>query len=91
MFNFYYPENLEALSKAGAEIVIINSLEDRLPEIDGLYIGGGFPEFNLEALEANHMLRWDIARAIEAGLPVYAECAGLMYLCRYIHRQDCKS
>lgn len=85
VFNFYYPENLEALSKAGAELVFVNSLEDRLPEIDGLYIGGGFPEFNLEGLEANHLLRWDIASAVESGLPVYAECAGLMYLCRNIH------
>ncbi|MFC2018104.1 cobyrinate a,c-diamide synthase [Chloroflexota bacterium] len=84
VFNFYYPENLEALSKAGAELVFINSLHDRLPDIDGLYIGGGFPEFNLEGLESNHLLRWDIAKGIENGLPVYAECAGLMYLCRNI-------
>ncbi|MFC1925826.1 cobyrinate a,c-diamide synthase [Chloroflexota bacterium] len=84
VFNFYYPENLEALCRAGAELVYINSLQDRLPEIDGLYIGGGFPEFNLKELEANHVLRWDIAKAIEEGLPVYAECAGLMYLCKDI-------
>jgi cobyrinic acid a,c-diamide synthase len=84
VFNFYYPENLEALSRAGAELVFINSLRDRLPEIDGLYIGGGFPEFFLEELEANRSLRRDIAEAVEEGLPVYAECAGLMYLCRGI-------
>jgi cobyrinic acid a,c-diamide synthase len=86
-FNFYYPENLEALKKEGAQLIFINSFMDRLPEVDGLYFGGGFPEFFLEDLEKNRELREDIARAIEEGLPVYAECAGLMYLCRSIHWQ----
>jgi cobyrinic acid a,c-diamide synthase len=88
VFNFYYPENLEALGRAGAQIVFINSLQDRLLEVDGLYIGGGFPEFFLEELEGNRELRQDIAEAVEEGLPVYAECAGLMYLCRSIRWQD---
>ena len=84
-FNFYYPENLEALREAGAELVFIDSLEDpKLPDIDGLYIGGGFPELFLDKLESNKGLRQDIAQAAENGLPVYAECAGLMYLCRNI-------
>ncbi|MFO8010032.1 MAG: cobyrinate a,c-diamide synthase [Dehalococcoidia bacterium] len=83
-FNFYYPENLEALSQAGGKLVYIDSVNDRLPEIDGLYIGGGFPEFFLEELEGNKLLRNDIAMAVEGGLPVYAECAGLMYLSRSI-------
>jgi cobyrinic acid a,c-diamide synthase len=87
VFNFYYPENLEALKEAGTDLVFINSQRDRLPEVDGLYIGGGFPEFFLEDLEANRSLRQDIAEAVEYGLPVYAECAGLMYLCRRIHWQ----
>ncbi|MDY6911525.1 MAG: cobyrinate a,c-diamide synthase [Chloroflexota bacterium] len=87
VFNFYYQENLEALGRAGAELVFINSLQDRLPEIDGLYIGGGFPEFFLQKLEANQELRKDIADAVEKGLPVYAECAGLMYLCSSINWQ----
>lgn len=88
VFTFYYPENLEALHRAGANLVFIDSLRDReLPDINGLYIGGGFPELFLEELEANSGLRQDIARAIENGLPVYAECAGLMYLCRYINRR----
>jgi len=87
VFNFYYPENLEALCQAGAELVILNSLRDSLPDIDGLYIGGGFPEFFLEELEANKKLRHSIANAIEGGLPVYAECAGLMYLCQGINWQ----
>lgn len=86
VFSFYYPENLEALQDAGAELVYINSLQDRyLPDIDALYIGGGFPEFFLKELEANIILRQDIAGAIEHNLPVYAECAGLMYLCRAIY------
>jgi cobyrinic acid a,c-diamide synthase len=84
-FTFYYPENLEALAGAGAELVFIDSLhEQKLPDIDGLYIGGGFPEMFLPELEANIQLRRDIACAIENYLPVYAECAGLMYLCRAI-------
>ena len=83
VFTFYYPENLEALIQAGADLVFIDSLQDQqLPDIDGLYIGGGFPELFLEELEANISLRQDIAQAIEDGMPVYAECAGLMYLCR---------
>jgi cobyrinic acid a,c-diamide synthase len=86
-FNFYYPENLEALVNEGAELLFIDSFKDRLPRVDGLYIGGGFPEFFLEELEKNHGLRKDIANGIEADLPVYAECAGLMYLCEKIHWQ----
>jgi cobyrinic acid a,c-diamide synthase len=86
-FNFYYPENLEALAMEGAEILFIDSFKDPLPKVDGLYIGGGFPEFFLKELEKNYGLRKEIANGIEAGLPVYAECAGLMYLCRKIHWQ----
>ena len=88
VFNFYYPENFEALKKAGAQLLLIDSLTGRLPEVDGLYIGGGFPEFFLKELEGNDALRKDIAGAVENGLPVYAECAGLMYLCRSIRWQD---
>ena len=87
-FNFYYPENLESLMNEGADLVFINSFKDRLPKIDGLYIGGGFPEFFLKELAGNPGLRQDIAEAIEEGLPVYAECAGLMYLCRSIAWQN---
>ncbi|MCP4407200.1 MAG: hydrogenobyrinic acid a,c-diamide synthase (glutamine-hydrolyzing) [Gammaproteobacteria bacterium] len=82
-FGFYYPGDLEALERAGAEIIPINALHDqRLPRIDGLFIGGGFPETHMKALEANHDLRHEIRRAIESGLPTYAECGGLMYLTR---------
>jgi len=83
-FNFYYPENLEALVNEGAEILFVDSFKDRLPKVDGLYIGGGFPEFFLKELEGNRGLRRDIAEAVQEGLPVYAECAGLMYLCQSI-------
>lgn len=84
-FHFYYPENLEALEREGAELVFIDAMSDQnLPIIDGLYIGGGFPELYLDALQSNTNLRAHIASSIEDGLPVYAECAGLMYLCEEI-------
>ena len=84
-FTFYYPENLEALQAAGAELVPFSPLEDsHLPAVDGLYLGGGFPEVFMSELEANHTLRGEIRAAIEAGMPVYAECGGLMYLARRI-------
>jgi cobyrinic acid a,c-diamide synthase len=80
-FSFYYPENLEALERAGAEIQPISALHDAaLPPLDLLYIGGGFPETHAAALSANHGLRNAVRAAAEAGLPIYAECGGLMYL-----------
>jgi len=87
-FNFYYPENFEALVNEGAELLFIDSFKDCLPKVDGLYIGGGFPEFFLKELEGNRSLRQDIAEAVQEGLPVYAECAGVMYLCRSISWQN---
>ncbi|MGB1011021.1 MAG: cobyrinate a,c-diamide synthase [Thiolinea sp.] len=85
-FAFYYPGDLDALQQAGAEIVPVNTLTDKsLPEVDGLFIGGGFPETQMHRLAANESLRADIYQAIEDGLPVYAECGGLMYLSRSIH------
>ncbi len=81
-FGFYYADDLERFTELGAELVPFNALTDsRLPECDGLFIGGGFPETQMEALAANRSLRADIKRAIENGLPTYAECGGLMYLC----------
>ena len=80
-FTFYYPENLEALIAAGAELIPFSPLEDpRLPPVSGLYIGGGFPEVFMERLEANATMREDVRGAIESGLPAWAECGGLMYL-----------
>ena len=84
-FTFYYPDNLEALSDAGAELVLIDSIHDTaLPPVDALYIGGGFPEIFMDELSANVQLRAVIYQAIEDDLPVYAECGGLMYLSRRI-------
>lgn len=84
-FTFYYPENLEALRLAGAELIPFSPLEDPgLPPVDGLYLGGGFPEFFLDELEANRALRGEIRAAAAAGLPIWAECGGLMYLARSI-------
>ncbi|MFH1540036.1 MAG: cobyrinate a,c-diamide synthase, partial [bacterium] len=80
-FHFYYPENIEALSANGAEIVEVSAISDpRLPPLDGLYIGGGFPETQAKALAANEGFRASLKQAIEDGLPVYAECGGAMYL-----------
>ena len=84
-FGFYYPDDLAALQQAGAQLIPINTLRDQtLPDIDGLFIGGGFPETHMAALEANTTLRGEIRAAIENGLPTYAECGGLMYLARRI-------
>lgn len=84
-FGFYYPGDLERLEQAGAELVPFDTLRDRrLPAVDGLFIGGGFPETHMEALEANGELRQAIHAAIESGMPAYAECGGLMYLARSI-------
>ena len=80
-FWFYYPENLDQMKKLGAHLVEINSLEDReLPTIDALYIGGGFPETQAQALADNVTFRASLKERIEEGLPVYAECGGLMVL-----------
>ena len=80
-FQFYYSENLEALENAGAELISINAMEEeKLPALDGLYIGGGFPETSAKALAENTSFRNSIRAAAEKGLPIYAECGGLIYL-----------
>ncbi|HKM80528.1 MAG TPA: cobyrinate a,c-diamide synthase [Candidatus Acidoferrum sp.] len=83
-FSFYYPENLELLERAGAELIPISALQaSGLPaDLNALYIGGGFPETHAEALSANRTFLQAIRRAAEEGLPVYAECGGLMLLSR---------
>ena len=82
-FSFYYPENLEALEAAGAELIEISPLADEtLPAIDALYAGGGFPEEHAAALSTNEGLRAQLRDSIGDGLPVWAECGGLMYLSR---------
>ncbi len=87
-FGFYYADDLDALESAGAELVPFDTLQDaNLPDIDALYIGGGFPETCALELEANTTLRAEIRQRIEAGMPTYAECGGLMYLSRSIDYQ----
>ena len=88
-FGFYYPGDLQAFAECGAELVEIDTITDQqLPEIDGLFIGGGFPETMLAELEANQSIQQAIKHAIENGLPTYAECGGLMYLARKISWQE---
>jgi cobyrinic acid a,c-diamide synthase len=82
-FCFYYQDNLDRLRSAGAELVFFSPLHDRVPDVDGIYLGGGYPELHLAALSASGC-RTDIARLAEAGIPVYAECGGLMYLTKEI-------
>ena len=92
-FGFYYADDMEAFRQAGAGLVPINTLTDKqLPDIDGLFIGGGFPETQMQSLEDNTSLRTAIRNAIESGLPVYAECGGLMYLTRSLSwkNQQCE-
>ncbi|MBF0538629.1 MAG: hydrogenobyrinic acid a,c-diamide synthase (glutamine-hydrolyzing) [Nitrospirae bacterium] len=84
-FQFYYPENLEELVRCGANIIELSAIaQTRLPDIDALYIGGGFPETNAILLSENTGFRDHLRGLIEAGLPVYAECGGLMFLGRSI-------
>lgn len=78
---FYYPENLDQLKYLGADLIQINSMSDtELPDLDALYIGGGFPETQAQALANNKGFRASLKKKIESGLPVYAECGGLIYL-----------
>ena len=88
-FGFYYPDDLMALESAGAKIVPFDTLKDTaLPDVDGLFIGGGFPEMYMPALQANVAMRESIRAAIEAGLPAHAECGGLMYLARKLRWRE---
>ncbi|MEW9053183.1 MAG: cobyrinate a,c-diamide synthase [Neobacillus sp.] len=91
-FNFYYPENLEMLEANGVEIVCFSPLaNEELPkDVDGLYIGGGFPEEFAQLLECNVNAKDSIKNAIEAGLPTLAECGGFMYLTESIETTEKK-
>jgi len=85
-FGFYYADDLEAFRAAGAELVFIDAIHDAcLPDIDGLFIGGGFPEMRMKELAANTSLRAEIKQKLADGLACYAECGGLMYLCESLH------
>ncbi len=90
-FGFYYPDDLERMRALGVELIVFDTLNDRsLPAVDGLFIGGGFPETAMQELEANTAMRSAIADFVEAGKPVYAECGGLMYLTRSLSWQGKK-
>ena len=92
-FCFYYEDNLDALREAGAEIIEVSPLEDSsLPtDLDALYFGGGYPELFAKQLSENRLMLASIKRAVEEGLPIYAECGGLMYLAREIVTKEGKS
>jgi cobyrinic acid a,c-diamide synthase len=84
-FSFYYPENLESLEAAGARLVAVSpSVDSALPNLDGLYIGGGFPEVHAARLVDNRSFAESVRARVAEGMPVYAECGGLMYLAREI-------
>jgi cobyrinic acid a,c-diamide synthase len=83
-FNFYYQENLDLLERSGAELSFFSPLTDDLPDVDGLYFGGGYPELFARGLEANSELREKVRRCSADGMPIYAECGGMMYLCREV-------
>jgi cobyrinic acid a,c-diamide synthase len=88
-FHFYYDDNLRRLEQLGAELVRFSPVHDvRLPDVDGLYLGGGYPEVHAAALAANQTMRGDVAAFAAAGRPIYAECGGLMYLTTAIHTLD---
>jgi cobyrinic acid a,c-diamide synthase len=90
-FGFYYPDDLDKFRALGVELVEIDTLNDKkLPDIDGIFLGGGFPEAVMEALEANRAMRHAISDYVEQGGPVYAECGGLIYLTRSLTWGDKK-
>lgn len=88
-FNYYYKDNIDLLEIMGAEINYFSPLVDELlpKDVDGLYFGGGCPDFYLKELQENKTLLNDIKRKITGGLPTYAEGDSLMYLCEYVERQ----
>ncbi len=89
-FHFYYEDDLTALRDRGVELVELSPIDDSFPQnLDGLLIGGGFPERYAEKLAGNTDFREELKQAIESGLPVRAECAGLMYLCRSLIIESC--
>jgi cobyrinic acid a,c-diamide synthase len=91
-FSFYYAENLKMLREAGAELVPFSPVKNMsLPKVDGLYIGGGYPESFPKQLSANRGLKREIIQKVRQGMPVYAECGGLMYLSQSLTNFDGKT
>jgi len=90
-FNFYYQDNLDLLRRLGAEIVFFSPISDKkIPSCDGIYIGGGFPEVKADLLQKNDIMKKLIKKYAQDGLPIYAECGGLMYLTKSIHYKSGK-
>jgi len=89
-FCFYYVENFEELRRLGADLEFFSPMRDPLPEVDGLYLGGGYPELYAEALERSPT-RAKIKEAADDGMPIYGECGGLMYLCESVVSKDGES
>jgi cobyrinic acid a,c-diamide synthase len=88
-FGFYYPDDLRALADGGAELVPFSPIADlEPPTVDGFFLGGGFPEYRMDELERNRTMREAIAAFVTRGGPVYAECGGLMYLCKTLRWGD---
>jgi cobyrinic acid a,c-diamide synthase len=89
-FCFYYPDNLERLEECGAQLVFFSPVRDPRPpaELDGLYLGGGYPELHAAELAANEPMRGFIRERSAAGLPIYAECGGFMYLCSELQDRE---
>ena len=89
-FCFYYPDNLELLTAAGITLVPFSPLTDKiLPEnLDGIYLGGGYPELHAQRLAENRTLRIAIRDASRRGMPIYGECGGFMYLCRELKTRE---
>ncbi len=88
-FCFYYQENLSELQRRGAEIVFFSPISDELPDVDGIYIGGGYPELHAKELEEGRA-REQIKAASEDGMPIYGECGGLMYLSERLVAEETK-
>ncbi|MDP3396838.1 MAG: cobyrinate a,c-diamide synthase [Methanoregula sp.] len=78
-FCFYYQDNLDCLKRSGAELVFFSPLNSSLPDVDAVYLGGGYPELQLPALESSQC-KEELKKAADSGMPVYGECGGLMYL-----------
>jgi cobyrinic acid a,c-diamide synthase len=88
-FHFYYDDNLRRLEDAGAELVPFSPLEDEtVPDVDGVYLGGGYPELHAWELSENRMMRSALAVLAARGTPIYAECGGMMYLSEAIVTRD---
>ncbi len=90
-FNFYYQDNLDLLKSLGAEIIFFSPVSDKkIPTCDGIYIGGGFPEVKADLLEKNDVMKKLVKKHAQDGMPIYAECGGLMYLTKSIRYKSGK-